>query len=164
MIGSMEAVTSGDRGMAWRERARARAVARVENERRVAGLRARKALDAATGPVAPAVPPRPVVRLACRADVTAPDIVAWVAAVARVSSADITGPSRRRPLVRARALAMLLHARLIDPSPSRIGAALGRDQSTVRGLVARAERVFAGSLPDDPDALFRSMFGGEGHG
>jgi chromosomal replication initiator protein len=70
------------------------------------------------------------------------EIIAATAAATGLSSADLVGPSRRQPLVRARQTAMYLCRELTDLSLPKIGRAFGgRDHTTVMHSIDRVKAL-----------------------
>jgi chromosomal replication initiator protein len=70
------------------------------------------------------------------------EIIGATAAATGLSPADLTGPSRRQPLVRARQTAMYLCRELTDLSLPKIGRAFGgRDHTTVMHALDRVKSL-----------------------
>lgn len=73
---------------------------------------------------------------------TPEEIIGATAASLGLSPAELTGPSRRQPLVRARQTAMYLCRELTDLSLPKIGAAFGgRDHTTVMHALERVKEL-----------------------
>ena len=70
------------------------------------------------------------------------DIISTAAASYEYTPADLTGPSRRQPLVTARQIAMYLCRELTDLSLPKVGALFGgRDHTTVLYAVEKVKRL-----------------------
>ncbi len=81
---------------------------------------------------------------------TGEEILAVTAAAFGFSTDDMTGPSRRQPLVLARQIAMYLCRELTDLSLPKIGHLFGgRDHTTVLHAVDKVTRM----LPSEPEVF-----------
>ncbi len=69
------------------------------------------------------------------------EIIDRTAASFNFDSDDLCGPSRRQPLVLARQIAMYLARELTDLSLPKIGAAFGRDHTTVMHAIDKIKRL-----------------------